>query len=131
MSQLQRYFIGFSTLDSATTGVRTVYDIELINRDLMTSFQTRVGERVLRPNWGCRLWDYLMEPLTPASREQIIQEAIRICELDQRCILHDVQVSDYNQGFRIDTTLEYLPWRVVGTFTATFERNEQTYFTGG
>jgi len=130
MGQLPRYFIGFSTQDSATTGVRTLYDVDLINRDLMTAFQTRVGERVLRPDWGCKLWDFLMEPLTAALREMIIREAIRICELDSRCILINVQVSELDQGFRIDNTLEYLPWRVSGTFTATFERDEQAYFTG-
>jgi phage baseplate assembly protein W len=130
MAQLQRYFIGFSTQDSAITGVRTLYDVNLINRDLMTAFQTRVGERVLRPEWGCRLWDFLLEPLTPALREMIVREAIRICELDARCVLVSAQVAELEQGFRIDVTLEYLPWRVIGTFTASFERDTQSYFTG-
>jgi phage baseplate assembly protein W len=129
--QLQRYFIGFSTQKSAETGVRTLYDIELINVDLMTAFQTRVGERVLRPNYGCRLWDYLMEPLTPIMRENIISEAIRICNLDQRCVVESAQVYELSQGFRIEVVLQYLPWRVIGTFAANFERDEQTYFNIG
>ena len=127
---LKRYFIGFNTQDSATTGVRTLYDVALVNRDLMTSFQTRVGERVMRPDWGCRLWDYLMEPLTPIMRQQIVDEAVRICSLDSRLVMQNTQVFELGQGFRIEITLEYLPWRVVDTFTATFERDEQTYFQG-
>jgi len=130
MAALKRYFIGFSTQDSATTGVRTLYDIALVNVDLMTAFQTRVGERVMRPDYGCKLWDYLMEPLTANMRQQIIDEAIRICSLDQRLVMDTVQVFEFEQGFRIEITLQYLPWRVIDTFSVTFERDEKTYFQG-
>ena len=130
MAPLKRYFIGFSTQDSATTGVRTLYDVALINVDLMTAFQTRVGERLMRPDYGCKLWNYLMEPLTDIMRQQIVDEAVRICSLDSRLVMQTIQVFELGQGFRIEITLEYLPWRVVDTFTASFERDEQTYFQG-
>src|SRR5437868_6908569 len=125
MAQLQRYFIGFSTQNSALTGVRTLYDIDLINCDLMTAFQTRLGERVMRPDFGCRLWDYLMEPLTDLNRQGIGDEVTRVCELDQRCITRQIQIYDLEQGFRIEVLLEYQPWRVIGTFSADFIRDEQ------
>jgi phage baseplate assembly protein W len=127
-AQLQRYFVGFSTQNSATTGVRTLYDIALIDADLMAAFMTRVGERVMRPDYGCHLWDYVMEPLTASVRQQIIIEATRICSLDTRCTIDSVQVSQYNQGFQIAIGLWYQPWNVYATFTATFEAAEQTYF---
>jgi phage baseplate assembly protein W len=130
MATLQRYFIGFSTQNSAQTHVRTLYDINLINVDLMGAFQTRVGERVMRPDYGCHLWDYLMEPLIPAMQQQIINEALRICNLDSRCVMINAQVFALDQGFTIQVMLEYLPWRVQGTFTATFEANETSYFQG-
>ena len=130
MAQLKRYFIGFSTQYSSTTGVRTLYDIELINVDLMAAFQTRVGERVMRPDVGCKLWNLVLEPLTPAVRSMIITEAVRICSLDTRLVMDNVQVFDLDQGFRIEITLEYLPWRVINTFTMTFESNEPAYFQG-
>ena len=125
---LKRYFFGFSTQTSQRTGVRTLYDIDLINVDLMNAFNTRVGERVMRPDYGCKLWDYLMEPLTPALRDDIIAEAIRICNLDSRLVMRDVQVTQINAGFTIAITLEYLPWRVVDTFTANFESADSIYF---
>lgn len=131
MAQLQRYFIGFSTQNSVDTGVRTLYDIDLINADLMAAFQTQVGERVMRPDYGCKLYQYLLEPLTGTMRENIITEAVRICNLDQRCVMQSAQVFELDHGFRIDVVLMYLPWRVIGTFTASFERNEQTYFNMG
>jgi phage baseplate assembly protein W len=128
MAQLQRYFIGYSTQNSANTGVRTLYDIALVNVDLMAAFQTRVGERVMRPDYGCKLWDYVMEQLTPTMRQLIINETLRICNLDSRLVMQNAQVYDLDQGFRIEISLEYLPWRVIQTFTVTFETNEQAYF---
>lgn len=128
--QLQRYFVGFSTQNSAATGVSTLYDIDLINQDLMNSFMTRVGERVMRPDWGCKLWDYIFEQLTPAMRDLIINEALRICNLDTRCVMQGAQVFELDHGFRIEVVLEYLPWRVIGTFTASFQSDEQAYFQG-
>lgn len=127
--QLKRYFVGFSTQYSAQTGIRTLYDIDLINVDLMASFQTRVGERVLRPDWGCLLWNYVFEPLTQQMRGEIINEAVRIVSLDSRLVLNNVQIFELDNGFRIELTLTYLPWRVINTFSATFEQSDQAYFT--
>jgi hypothetical protein len=121
---LTRYFVGFSTQNSVQSGVRTLYDIDLINIDLMTAFQTRIGERVMRPDYGCKLWDYVMEPLTPNSRDDIVQEVIRICALDSRLVLQDVAVTPQDAGFTVAVLLQYLPWRVSATFTATFEQQE-------
>lgn len=129
-TQLKRYFVGFSTQNSAVTGVRTLYDINLINVDLMTAFQTRVGERIMRPDWGCRLWDYLMEPFTLTLQNQIITESLRICGLDTRVVVINdvVQVFQLGQGFRIEINLSYQPWRVIGAFYANFEQAELTYY---
>src|ERR1700761_6750013 len=89
---LQRYFVGFNTQNAQGAGNSTLYDIELINVDLMTAFNTRVGERVMRPDYGCKLWDYLMEPMTPVLSDMVIQEAIRIVALDPRLVMQTVNV---------------------------------------
>ena len=125
---LKRYFFGFSTQNSAVTGIRTLYDIDLINVDLMTSFQTRVGERVMRPDWGCLLWNYLMEPFTDVLRNDIISETIRICELDTRCVVVNTQVFEQMHGFKISMDLMYLPWNVQQNFTMAFEQADLIYF---
>jgi phage baseplate assembly protein W len=127
---LTRYFIGFSTQNSLSTGVRTLYDIDLINVDLANAFNTRVGERVMRPDYGCKLWDYLMEPMTPMLNDLVIQEAIRICSLDSRLVMQNVQIFSVEQGFSIQITLQYLPWLVIAVFTANFESADVVYFTG-
>lgn len=130
-STLTRYFVGYSTQTSLTTGVRTLYDIPLINVDLMNAFNTRVGERVMRPDYGCKLWDYLMEPLTTIMHAAIIAEVQRICDLDSRLITQSVDVTAVDQGFSIAVVLVYLPWNVIGTFTASFENADAVYFSSG
>jgi phage baseplate assembly protein W len=127
-SQLTRYFLGYSTLYSNITGVRSLYDIDLINIDLMTSFNTRVGERVMRPDYGCKLWDMLFEPMTPILAGAIIAEATRICNLDARVVPQTITPLQIDKGFRIEATLLYLPWNVIATFSANFELSETTYF---
>lgn len=124
----KRYFVGFSTQNSTKTGVSTLYDIDLINADLMAAFQTRVGERVMRPDYGCKLWNYLMEPSSQYLAELIILEATRICELDTRCSVMNVQIAEADQGFRIEVLLAYQPWNVIGTFTASFQKEDLVYY---
>lgn len=123
-----RYFVGFSTQNSSKIGVTTLYDIDLISADLMMAFQTKVGERVMRPDYGCHLWEYLMEPFSQYLAEQIVTEATRICELDSRCTVMNVQVYEADQGFRIEALLAYLPWNVINTFQVTFQQNDLVYY---
>ena len=82
----------------------------------------------MRPAYGCYLWDYLMEPWTPVLTQKIINEATRICSLDSRCVLVNVQVYQLDYGFRIEVSLSYQPWNVIGTFTASFELADANYY---
>lgn len=127
---IKQQFYGFSTQNSDKTGVRTLYGIDLINVDLMHAFNTRIGERIMRPDHGCRLWDYVGEPLTDFTRELIIQEVTRICEADSRVVVINIQIFEKDHGFRIEPTLSYQPDNVIATFSADFQRNESIYFDG-
>jgi phage baseplate assembly protein W len=124
-----KVFFGFSTIDTEKTGKTTLYDVALIERDLLNAFYTRVGERVMRPDWGCKLWDYLFEPMTPDLFDKIVAEVTRICQSDTRVVLLDQQVFQYENGMRIEMLLQYLPYNVQNTFTATFNQQENAYFS--
>lgn len=131
-SVMKRYFVGYSTQNVTTPGATTLYDIQLINIDLMTAFMTRVGERIMRPDWGCKLWNYLMEPWTTTLNDMIIAEVLRICSLDTRLSVVNevVQIFPATYGFSIAMTLLYQPWLVAATFTANFEQNDMIYYDG-
>ena len=91
---------------------------------------TRVGERVMRPDWGCKIWDYFMEQMTDALRDLIVNEAERICNLDSRLIVQNVNVFQQDNGIRIEIMLMYQPYNVVKSFYVNFINTENTYFSG-
>lgn len=99
----------------------TFYDIDLIKKDLMNHFNTRIGERVMRPDFGCRIWDYMMEPLTAAMKDLVRNEAVRICEYDSRVSVSSVKVYSAGSGIRIELALQFNPFSTVDNLTVNFE----------
>lgn len=120
-----RVFYGFTTQGGIGAPARSLYDIDLVNLDLYYAFQTRRGERVGRPNYGCLIWQWLMEPITPGLFDQIIAEVARIAGLDSRLVLKNVQPYEFQHGIRVEVTSLYLPWQVTGTFTTDFTQRQQ------
>jgi phage baseplate assembly protein W len=117
-------FKGFSTAGGLVSQNYTYYDIALIKRDLMNHFNTKVGERVMRPAYGCKIWDYLMEPLVTGTRDVIVAEAVRICQSDSRVTVQNVQVFASENGIRIELTLLYKPYDVINTFAVDFDSRQ-------
>ena len=116
----ENVFKGFSTAGATITKNWTLRDIELIKRDLANHFGTRIGERVMRPTFGCAIWDYLMEQLTSGMRDQIAREAIRVCEADPRVSVQNVVVVSIPKGVQVQLTLLFNPYQVVDTFIQNF-----------
>ncbi len=121
-------FRGFSTAVEETTGKRdwTLYDIKLIRQDLLNHFNTRKGERPMRPDFGCSIWDWLFELSSASVRDDIKAEARRICESDSRVNVLSCKLVILQNGVRVDLKLEYAPSNVVGDFYVTFENNQTT-----
>jgi len=49
-------FKGFSTVNKVKAPY-TLTDMALVKQDLLNEFNTRKGERVMRPNFGSIIWD--------------------------------------------------------------------------
>jgi phage baseplate assembly protein W len=117
-------FRGFCTIGPPIKKNWTYYDIELVKRDLMFAFKTRVGERVMRPDYGCKIFEYLFEPFTPGIAELIVAEATRICELDSRLTVVNITAYTYGQGIRVELTLQYAPFGVIDTFYVDYDARQ-------
>ena len=122
-----RTFVGFSTIEDKKRGRSWVlYDVDLIKRDLLNHFYTRRGERLMRPTYGCNIWEKLMEPMSPALREEIADEVERICALDTRVVVENVQVFHGEQTIIVKALLTYLPFQTVEQFTLNFDRRQES-----
>ncbi|HEY2044572.1 MAG TPA: GPW/gp25 family protein [Jatrophihabitans sp.] len=69
---------GFSwpmTVDH-TGSIKLTDGAEDLDRSMRIVLMTAPGERVMRPQFGCRIWDLLFEPVTP-NLLGLIAEAVR------------------------------------------------------
>ncbi len=124
-------FVGFSTVDSERAGDWRLYDAALVRRNLLNHFHTRVGERVMRPDFGCRIWDYLMEPMTPENERAVVEEARRVVLSDPRCEVVGIAATASENAIRVEFSLIYAPLGVADTFAIDFERSEDERLSGG
>jgi phage baseplate assembly protein W len=101
-------FIGFSTVNR----IRPPYSLtnsELVKRDLLNEFYTRLGERVMRPNFGSVIWDILMDPNTPDIVDLIKEDVEKILAREPRARLLQTRVFLQDHTARVEIEIEYVP----------------------
>jgi len=103
------FYKGFSTVDITNEG-NNLFDIELIKQDIINHFNTKRGERVMRPEFGSVIWDLIMEPLTDDTTDLLKNDIKTICTADPRVIPTQMDLTEYQDGYLLELTLQ-----VVGT----------------
>lgn len=98
---------GFSTINRSKKFRLT--DYELVKQDLMNQFNTRKGERLMNPEYGCVIWNSLFEPLTEDLKDAVVDDVKRIVKTDPRISVNTVTITEYDQGLRIEIALTYVP----------------------
>ncbi len=89
-------------------GVKMLSDEEDIRSSLEILLGTSVGERIMRPTYGCNLKDYLFESLDAGLRaylEDMIESAILYHEA--RISLDGVSLTAHPEEGRVDIRLDY------------------------
>lgn len=100
-------FIGMSTVDT----VRAPYvltDDDLIKRDLLNEFNTKRGERVMRPTFGSIIWELLMDPDSSTLQEQVDDDIKKIIGRDPRVKLLKVNTLVAEHALRSEVIIEYV-----------------------
>ena len=118
-----RLFVGYSTLGT-NSKLQQFADIELINRDLISNFYTKPGERLMLPNYGCGIWDLLFEQFDQVTKDAIVYEVQKVVAYDTRLQLQNTNVSQFEQGILVQLDLLYVPLNVYKTFTITFNQTQ-------
>ena len=81
----------------------------LVRQSILLILDTEPGERVMRPDFGCGLRRYLMEPNTPTTRAAIAREgeaAVRAWE--PRIELREVEVTTTDDPSTVVVTVAYV-----------------------
>ena len=117
----RQIYVGFSTFGRDTPPFR-LFDIELVKQDLMNTFHTRQGERVMRPEYGTLIFDYLMEPFDEETEDAIIEDAIRVIGTDPRVELVAIEVRDLDYVIRLEIQLNFKPQDVVDNLYIEYDR---------
>ncbi len=120
----QRIFVGYSTRGTSDSRSWVLYDIDLIKQDLLNHFHTRKGERVMRPEFGCAIWDLIGEQLTPSVKDEVREEVERIIGLDTRVTSRGVHVDSSDHAIVVLVDLYYRPYDIVDRFKITFDSRQ-------
>lgn len=102
--QVNQFYKGFSSINPNNLGNK-LFDFDLVKQDIINQFNTKRGERVMNPNFGSIIWDIIMEPLTPSSKEALIADITAICNSDQRVVPTQIDVTEYPNGYILELTL--------------------------
>ena len=118
------HFKGFTTVgrDKPTYSVS---DFDLVKTDLLNHFSTKLGERVMLPMFGCRIYDLLLDPLDETTREAIIEDAERIVNEDPRVELQDTQLTETDNSITLEMQLTYLPNGITDSLAIQFNTEFQ------
>jgi len=100
-------FKGFSTVNTVRPPY-TLIDGDLVKRDLLNEFYTRIGERVMRPNFGSIIWDLLMDPNTPDIVARVREDVEKIIGRDPRANLLDTRIFLQDQSLRVEIDIIFV-----------------------
>lgn len=102
--------VGWSFPVSAAAGeIATAAYEEDVRQAILIILQTNPGERVMRPNFGAGLRDFLFEPVdatTMASLQTRVQESL--IDWEPRIDLQSVVVTASQQANTLDIEIDYL-----------------------
>lgn len=113
--------IGFSTYNRKSPPF-TLEGFELAKQDLLNSFLTRRGERVMRPNYGTIIYDLLFEPFDDDTQQAITEDAKQIINQDPRVQLVSLNTRELEHTVRLDIVLQYIPLDIVDTLVVEYKR---------
>jgi phage baseplate assembly protein W len=120
--QTDHYYKGFSSVDNGNKN-SSLYDFDLIKQDIINNFNTRRGERVMNPTYGSVIWDLLMEPLTEDVRQVLSDDITAICTSDPRVTPLQIDITEYEQGYLLELTLQLVNLNQSANLKLTFDQN--------
>ena len=123
---VQRFFVGYSTLETESPAEVRHFDIDIVKRDLKNHFLTRKGERPMQPNFGSITWDLLYEPYDRTIKDRIIADSKAIIAQDPRVTFVDMTVKEFEHGLILAFLLNFAPENLQDSLYVSFTRSNST-----
>ena len=95
-------------------------NIELVKRDLLNHFNTPMGSRVMRPDFGTRIYELLFDPFDDYTRNAIMEDVVRVIQTEPRVELVDLDVYADQQALTVLITLLFKPEAVTEDLYVTY-----------
>lgn len=76
----------------------------------------------MRPTYGTRIFDLLMEPFDETTREAIIQDVMRVVDMDPRVSITNIHVFEMEHLLRVDLELHFQPQDTVDQLYLEYDR---------
>jgi phage baseplate assembly protein W len=99
-----------------------LYDIQIAKQDLLNHIMTKKGERVMAPEFGSIVWDYLFDPLTPAIEKIIKDDIESIIKEDVRFQPITISIIEQDNGFMLVCNVLYIPEDLTDQLIVEFDR---------
>lgn len=120
--QTSQFYKGFSSVDPENRN-SNVYDFDIVKQDLLNHFNTRLGERVMKPEFGSIIWNLLYEPFTDQIRNTIEADIKRIIESDPRISSPVIKIAEAEYGLLLEVTLNFTGTSQVETMRLAFDKD--------
>jgi phage baseplate assembly protein W len=121
------YFVGFSTVGHPNPPY-SLTNLELVKRDILNQFATPIGSRLMLPNFGTYIYNYLFDPFDEFTKNKIVADAVNIVQSDPRVQLVNIDVFQEDQSLNIAINLYFVPESVTDNLFVTFSTKDKETF---
>jgi len=121
------YFVGFNTVGQPSPPY-SLTNIDIVKRDINNHFATPMGSRVMLPNFGTRIFEYLFDPFDEYTKNAIIEDAVRVVSEEPRVELVSVDVYQEDQALNVIMVLLFKPESVTDNLFVTFSLKDKEAF---
>jgi phage baseplate assembly protein W len=116
-------YVGFTTVGRLSPPY-TITDIELVKQDILNEFNTRVGERVMLPNFGSIIHELIMDPLDAISKEDVLNDVKKVIGNEPRVrLISDPILTEIDNGIRVGVELLFIPQHTADHLLIEFQKD--------